>query len=338
MEIIMILPVSLDEHSYDIVVERGALSRIGELLPLNRKVLVVTDSGVPEQYSNAVLSAALDATLLVLPSGEENKNIQSYTKILDTLLENSFTRTDCVVAVGGGVVGDISGFAAASYMRGIDFYNIPTTLLSQVDSSIGGKTGIDYHGVKNIVGAFHQPKKVVIDSSTLKTLDSRQLHAGLAESIKMSLTSDKELFTLIEASDDLDRDLDEIILRSLKIKKAVVEQDPNEKGLRKVLNFGHTVGHAVESSAKLGTYLHGECVAIGMVYMCSDEVKKRLIPVLEKYCLPTSTDTDSDSLISYILHDKKASGTTVTAVYVETVGSFEFIKLDAEQMKGYLDI
>lgn len=334
----MILPVSLGEQSYDIVVERGALSRIGELLPLDRKVLVVTDSGVPSEYADKVALAAKDATLLVIPCGEENKNIQSYTKILDALLENSFTRTDCVVAVGGGVVGDLSGFAAASYMRGIDFYNIPTTLLSQVDSSIGGKTGIDYHGVKNIVGAFYQPKKVVIDPDTLKTLDARQLHAGLAEAIKMSLTSDKELFSLIESSNDLDTDLDEIIIRSLKIKKSVVEEDPKEKGLRKVLNFGHTVGHAVESSKTLGAYLHGECVAIGMVCMSSQNVRERLIPVLKKYDLPTRCDTDKDTLMSYLLHDKKMSGKTVTAVYVSDVGSFEFIKLDASLMKGYLDI
>ncbi len=334
----MILPVSLGEQGYDIVVERGALSHIGELLPLDRKVLVVTDSGVPKDYAKKVVSAAKESTLLVIPCGEENKNIQSYTKILDTLLENSFTRTDCIVAVGGGVVGDLSGFAAASYMRGIDFYNIPTTLLSQVDSSIGGKTGIDYHGVKNIVGAFYQPKKVVIDPDTLKTLDSRQLHAGLAEAIKMSLTSDKALFELIEASTNLDSDLDEIIIRSLKIKKTVVEEDPKEKGLRKVLNFGHTVGHAVESSEALGTYLHGECVAIGMIYMCSDTVRERLIPLLKKYNLPTSCDTNKDTLMSYLLHDKKMSGKAVTAVYVSEIGSFEFLKLDASQMKGYLDI
>ena len=334
----MILPVSLGEQSYDIVVERGALSRIAELLPLDRKVLVVTDSGVPTDYANKVVSASKDGTLLVLDAGEENKNIQSYLKILDKLLECSFTRTDCIVAVGGGVVGDLSGFAAASYMRGIDFYNVPTTLLSEVDSSIGGKTGIDYHGVKNIVGAFYQPKKVVIDPDTLKTLERRQLHAGLAEAIKMSLTSDKDLFELIESSSDLDADLDEIIIRSLKIKKAVVEEDPKEKGLRKVLNFGHTVGHAVESSETLGKYLHGECVAIGMIYMCSDKVRERLIPLLEKYELPTSVDADRDTLMSYMLHDKKMSGKAVTAVYVSEIGSFEFLKLNETQMKGFLDI
>jgi len=332
----MKLTVELSEKSYDIIIERGALKKIGDLIPLGRRVLVVTDSGVPAEYAKTVADAAKDGYILTLPEGEENKNLGSFELILSALLEHSFTRTDCVVAVGGGVVGDMAGFAAACYMRGIDFYNIPTTLLSEVDSSIGGKTAVDYKGVKNIVGAFYQPKRVVIDPDTLKTLSARHISAGLAEAIKMAATSDAELFEFIENSCDLEADLAEIIYRSLLIKKKVVEIDPTEKGLRKVLNFGHTIGHAIESAEGLGEFYHGECVALGMLPLCSEAVRERLIAVLKKYGLPTETQYDKDEIMSYLIHDKKMSGDDITVVYVGEIGSFEFKKIKALELKGIL--
>ena len=332
----MKLTVELSEKSYDIIIERGALKKIGDLLPLGRRVLVVTDSGVPSEYAKTVADAAKDGYILTLPQGEENKNLGSFELILSALLEHSFTRTDCVVAVGGGVVGDMAGFAAACYMRGIDFYNIPTTLLSEVDSSIGGKTAVDYKGVKNIVGAFYQPKRVVIDPDTLKTLPTRHISAGLAEAIKMAATSDAALFEFIENSRDLEADLAEIIYRSLLIKKKVVEIDPTEKGLRKVLNFGHTVGHAIESAEGLGEFYHGECVALGMLPLCSEAVRERLIAVLKKYGLPTETQYDKDEIMSYLIHDKKMSGDEITVVYVGEIGSFEFKKIKALELRKIL--
>ena len=244
----MILPLNLGEQGYDIVVERGALSKIGEYINLNRKVLILTDSGVPEEYANTVKNMCQDGYIYVVSQGESSKSLENYQKILSFMVEKSFTRTDALVSVGGGVVGDLGGFVASSYMRGIDFYNVPTTLLSQLDSSIGGKVAVDLDGVKNIVGAFYQPKKVLIDSNTLKTLDSRQKMAGLCEGIKMAATSNSELFELIENSTNLDSDLEKIIIEGLKIKRDVVEKDPREKGLRRVLNFGHTIGHAIESN------------------------------------------------------------------------------------------
>jgi len=332
----MKLTVELKEKSYDIIIERGALNKIGELLPLQRRVLVVTDSGVPAEYAKTVADAAKDGHILTLPQGEENKNLGSFELILSALLEHSFTRTDCVVAVGGGVVGDMAGFASACYMRGIDFYNIPTTLLSEVDSSIGGKTAVDYKGVKNIVGAFYQPKRVVIDPDTLKTLSMRHISAGLAEAIKMAATSDATLFEFIENSGDLEADLAEIIYRSLLIKKNVVEIDPMEKGLRKVLNFGHTIGHAIESSKGLGEFYHGECVALGMLPLCSADVRERLVCVLEKYGLPTKVEYDKDEIMSYLIHDKKMSGDEITVVYVGEIGNFEFKKMKAWELKEIL--
>ncbi len=256
----MIVPVKTDTWDYDIVLEPGALGRAGELLNLRRRVLIVTDSGVPERYAECVAAQCEKAVTVTVPQGEKSKCFDELQHILKAMLDNSFTRGDCVVAVGGGVVGDLSGFAASCYMRGVDFYNIPTTLLSQVDSSIGGKTAIDFEGVKNIVGAFYQPRKVIIDPEVLSTLSRRQLMAGLCEAIKMAATSDAELFSLIERSTELTADLPEIIYRALMIKKKVVELDPRETGLRKILNFGHTIGHAVESFNG-GRLLHGECVA-----------------------------------------------------------------------------
>ena len=216
-------------------------------------------------------------------------------------------------------------------MRGIDFYNIPTTLLSQVDSSIGGKTAIDFGNVKNAVGAFYQPKKVVIDPDVLSTLDDRQLHAGLAEAIKMAATSDKELFELIAKSENIRGDIVEVIRRSLMIKKDVVEQDPKESGLRRVLNFGHTVGHAIES-LESGKLLHGECIALGMLPMCSEEVRARLLPVLEKYSLPTKSAIAPERMASLIGHDKKVQDGCVNAVTVNEIGSFEFVKMSADEI------
>ncbi len=333
----MILPLNLGENSYDIVIERGALQKIGSYLALDRKVLILTDSGVPKEYAQAVENDAKEAYIYVIEQGEESKSFENYQAILTFMVEKSFTRTDCLVAVGGGVCGDLGGFVASSYMRGIDFYNIPTTLLSQLDSSIGGKVAIDLAGVKNIVGAFYQPKKVVIDSNTLKTLDQRQKMAGLCEGIKMASTSNKELFELIEGTENLENDIDKIIFEGLKIKKEVVEIDPHEKGLRRVLNFGHTIGHAIESSCGLGDLLHGECVAIGMLPMASPEVRVRLEGVLQKYNLPTKIDTDEGILLSYIRKDKKASGDFITCVFVDKIGEFELRAIKIDDMKKYID-
>lgn len=332
----MILPINMGAQSYGIVVERGALEKIGSLLNLNRKVLVLTDSGVPTEYSKAVLSQCGDGYIYTIPQGEKSKNIDTYRGVLSFMVEKAFTRSDCIVCVGGGVCGDLGGFVASTYMRGIDFYNVPTTLLSQVDSSIGGKVAIDFDGVKNIVGAFYQPKGVVIDPNTLKTLDKRQLSAGLCEAIKMAATCDRELFSFIESSDSLEKDIDEIIVRALKIKKSVVEIDPTEKGLRRVLNFGHTIGHAVESEVALGSLLHGECVAIGMLPMCGIAASQRIKAVLEKYSLPTTYDFDGDRLISFIARDKKAKGSKITVIYVEEIGSFEEREVEIEEMKKYI--
>ncbi len=319
----MIIPVKTENGGYNIYLERGALNRAKEYFNLDRSVLVVTDDGVPREYAETVAAQAKESVIVVFPQGEASKNFDTYKNILEALVKGDFTRTDCVVAVGGGVTGDMAGFAAATFMRGIDFYNIPTTVLSQVDSSVGGKTAIDFDGYKNIVGAFHQPKGVIIDPDTLKTLPERQISNGLAEAVKMALTHDAELFAMFE-SDSFD--IDTVIERSIKIKRAVVEADEKESGLRKVLNFGHTVGHAIESNTP--TLFHGECVALGMLPMCSNKARARLIPVLKKLNLPTSVDCDIQKIIVTMSHDKKMAGDMISVVRVENVGTFDITKLE----------
>lgn len=325
------LTVKTGSSAYDILLCPGCASRAGDYLPLDRKVLVVTDDGVPEEYAARVLSCCRDGVLARVGQGEGSKSIETWQSLLSLMLEHGFTRSDCVVAVGGGVCGDLAGFAAASYMRGIPFYNIPTTLLSQVDSSIGGKTAVNFAGVKNIVGAFYPPARVLIDTDLLRSLPPRQFAAGLAEAIKMSLTSDAELFALIEQN-PIDEILPTVIERSLRIKKAVVEQDEKEAGLRKILNFGHTIGHAIESAEGLGGLLHGECVALGMLPMCADGVRERLLPVLEKAGLPTACQADPAVLLTAMAHDKKADAHGVRAVWVPEVGKWELVSLTPAQL------
>ncbi len=320
----MVIPVTTSQGTYDIVLQRGALAHVGEWLDLNRRVLIVTDDGVPAAYAEQVAAASKTPVTVILPQGEASKQLDTWQRLLQMLVDNAFTRTDCVIAVGGGVVGDLAGFAAATYLRGIDFYNIPTTVLSQVDSSIGGKTAVDFRGFKNLVGAFYPPRRVVIDPDTLRTLPKRQLSNGLAESVKMALTNDAELFALFETQDPFDEAvLDTIIARSLQIKRAVVERDEHEGGLRKVLNFGHTLAHAIESVYDMQTYYHGECVALGMLPMCAPAVRERLISVLNKLELPTAFEAPIDELLDACRHDKKTAGDTITVISVPAVGTFE---------------
>ena len=329
----MTLRMELGENSYDIVIERGLLQKAGELLDLDRKVLIVTDDGVPEIYAKTVAKSCKDPTVVTIPQGESSKSFPVLENLLFRMLAAGFTRSDCVCAVGGGVVGDLSALAAALYMRGIDFYNIPTTLLSQADSSIGGKTGIDLDGVKNVVGVFRQPKKVLIDPDTLSTLPPRQIAAGHAEIVKAGLIADATLFSLYE-SGEAENDLVTALSRALAVKKAVVEQDEKESGLRRVLNFGHTVGHGIESVTGL---LHGECVALGMIPMCAPAVRERLIPVLTRLGLPTAVEADPDKVYAALLHDKKAAGGRITAVLVNEIGSSEQLSLSPEALREKIE-
>ena len=332
-----IVRMNLGTDSYDIVVRRGVLSEVGAELDLDRKVLVVSDDGVPDQYADEVMAQAREGYRFVFPAGEESKSLFTFEDILKHMLRCGFSRKDCVVAVGGGVSGDMAGFAAACYMRGIDFYNIPTTVLSQVDSSIGGKTAVNLDSVKNIVGAFYQPKKVLVDPEVLGTLSRRQISNGLAEAFKMACTFDEKLFRFF-IEDDAFKGIDSVIERSLELKRDVVEQDEKEGGLRKVLNFGHTIGHGIESTLLEGTLHHGECVALGMLPMCAPEVRKQLEAGLVKLGLPTKFNFNEDAVLEAIAHDKKSSGDTISTVYVPEVGKFEFRDLSISEIRELLSV
>lgn len=333
----MKIEMNLGKESYPIYLERGSLSKAGSLFALDRKVLIVSDSGVPSQYAETVASCAKEPYIEIFPQGELNKNIETYQAILRRMVQEGFTRTDCVVAVGGGVCGDMAGFAAASYMRGVDFYNIPTTLLSQVDSSIGGKVAIDFMGYKNIVGAFYQPKGVLIDPDVLATLPPRQIASGLAESIKMAATFDEALFALFEQQDQPLDHLEKIIELSLRIKKDVVEKDTKEQGLRKVLNFGHTIGHAIESVCNLSELYHGECVGLGMLAMAEKEPKERIRSVLQKVGLPTRVQFNKDQVIAAMAMDKKMAGSMITVVKVEKIGSFKMERISYSELTARME-
>lgn len=327
--------VTLSEVEYDINIGRNLLSDVNKYFNLDRKTLIITDDNIPSAYIDAVKNNIKDYTIFTVKNGEENKNFDNYQALLKTLVENNFTRTDCLVAIGGGMVGDLSGIVASTFMRGIDLYNIPTTLLSQVDSSIGGKTAIDFMHVKNIVGSFFQPKGVLIDVETLKSLTERQIKNGLVESIKMAATFDKEFFDYLNTKPDVLENAEEIIYKSLLLKRAVVEKDEKERNIRKVLNFGHTIGHAIEETMDL-KLLHGECVGIGMLYFSSDEVKKALKNILEKYGLPTSCEFDKNKVLELIKHDKKASGDSVATIHVNAIGTYEIVKMTLPEIASLL--
>ena len=344
----MVLPIDLGKDSYNIIIEAGGLAKVAETFGLGeryQKVLVVTDSGVPAEYADgicaAVEKAGGKAYKYVIPQGEASKNFDVLQGVLGELLANSFSRSDCVVACGGGVVGDLSGFAAACYMRGIDFYNIPTTLLSQVDSSVGGKTAIDFQGVKNIVGAFYQPKGVLIDPDVLATLDDRQFACGVAEIVKMAMTFDADLFAEIEKRGIKRATVSKVIARALRLKIAVVEQDEKEAGLRKALNFGHTLGHGIEAVTGL---LHGESVALGMLTMCSGDARKRLIPVLAAAGLldeqkKLATPEIAGDVVEVAMHDKKAKGGEISCVLVDKVGEFYFESCTRDELLArYMEV
>lgn len=356
----MIIPVDLGEKSYPIIIERGAIGRLGTQVGSDRRVCLVSDSGVPSAHvaraTESLEGRGCEVLPFCFPSGEESKNFDTFLALQKTLLDAHFTRSDAIVALGGGVVGDLAGFAAATYMRGIDFYNVPTTVLSQVDSSVGGKTAVDFGGYKNMIGAFHQPRTVLIDPELLLTLPVRQVANGLCEALKMGLTSDAALFALFEgepllppatpttllgevATEMTLSRLGEVIARAIAVKRNVVQADENESGLRRVLNFGHTLGHAVESCVGLGELYHGECVAIGIPPMCGEEIRQRVVTALQKLGLPTAVPASIalDDLVEAIAHDKKAGQGTVTVVRCDCPGTFAFDKKTPQEIACWLN-
>ena len=326
------LRVELGKRSYGITVGQGLLDRAGEYFKFDGRALIITDDGVPAEYARRVAAAVKgESEIITVEQGEGAKSLAVLEDVLNKMTEMKLSRSDCVIGVGGGVVGDLSGFAAAVYMRGIDFYNVPTTLLAMVDSSIGGKTAVNLGGIKNIVGAFHQPSGVLIDTDTLATLDGRLRASGLCEAVKMAATSNAELFEYFEMTDadEIYKNIEWVIAEALRIKKAVVEKDECEAGLRKILNFGHTLGHGIEAE-RGGSLYHGECVGLGMLPLCSEGVRVRLLSILDKLGLPTEYTGDVNAALEFAAHDKKASGKGIDVILVDLIGSFKIERMSVE--------
>lgn len=320
--------------NYDILVSSGLIKESGKLVKevlRGKRALIVTDDIVDKLYTKIVKESLerenIITSVCVLENGETNKNIESIYNIYSSLAKNELSRKDIIIALGGGVIGDMAGYAAATWMRGIDFVQIPTTLLACVDSSVGGKTGINIKEGKNLVGAFHSPRLVIMDSDVLNTLPKREFNAGMAEVIKHAFLFDKKLLEYLENNNSFDMDF--ILKRNCELKGHIVEIDYKEKKERMFLNFGHTIGHSVENAAGYGVLLHGEAVAIGVIFAIEYGIKKNITKdkslleraknIFAKFSLPTEIPSNIN-LKDAIKLDKKRSDDKINFVFLESIG------------------
>lgn len=351
--------VNLGDRSYPIYLGEGLLARAGELLKeagCGAKVAVVTNPTVAGLYlkplQEALTGAGFQVTSILLPDGEGHKNLKSVAAIYDQMIRARFDRGSCVAALGGGVIGDLAGFAAATFLRGIPYVQLPTTLLAQVDSSIGGKTGVNHRAGKNLIGAFYQPRAVVMDLAALRTLPRRELLAGLAEVVKYGIIQEPALFSLLEEKLEKIVALDPELLQeavgvSCAVKARVVEKDEREEDYRSVLNFGHTVGHALEAVTGYDKLLHGEAVAIGMAQaaaisvaqgLCDEESRRRIELLLRRAELPTAIPApiQARDLVKKMEVDKKSAGGKIKFVLCEGIGKTRFCWFSPEEIAARL--
>jgi 3-dehydroquinate synthase len=347
--------VELAERSYDIAVGSNIMEGVGErllLFSLSPKISLISNPTVfalyGERVTDSIKKAGFDLNTIILPDGEEYKDIIQVQHIYDELLKQKLDRSSGLIALGGGVIGDITGFAASTYMRGISYIQVPTTLLAQVDSSVGGKTGVNHRLGKNMIGTFWQPGLVWIDIGTLKSLPKRQLLAGLAEVIKYGVIYDRELFVFLELNRGKILNLDNgaimhIIKRSCEIKADIVSKDEREGGLRAVLNYGHTIGHAIETVTGYTRYLHGEGVAIGMYLearlsqllgLVDQDQVLRIKTLLESYGLPSALpdDIDKNNVLLSMQLDKKTVAGKLKFILPETIGKARIEKKIPEKV------
>ncbi len=346
------LTIDLADRSYDILIGRNFLPRLGDHcshLKSVHRALIVTNPVINQLYGKIVTeglrSAGMNIECVEIPEGETHKTLQDAQIVYDHLIENQYDRNTLLVALGGGVIGDMAGFIAATFLRGVPFIQVPTTLLSQVDSSVGGKTAVNHPKGKNLIGAFYQPRLVAIDLDTLGSLPPEEFRAGMAEIIKYGIIEDPELFTFLEKNAEkiLAQDtqcLASIIETSCAIKAKVVEQDERESNYRMILNFGHTLGHAVEALTHYARFKHGEAIAIGMVYAarlsahlgkCSEAVVLRIKSLVERYGLPSQLpDFSAKEYIESMYRDKKAHDKNIRFILVKDIGSVEIVDRVAE--------
>ena len=338
-------------EKYECIIGAGVLNHVSDYiknLTSTEKIMIVSDDKVAELYldkvKNNLMEAGFKVYQFIIENGEKSKNANNYIRLLNVLAENYFTRSDAMIALGGGVVGDLTGFAAATFLRGIRFFQIPTTLLAMVDSSVGGKTAIDLDAGKNLAGAFYQPKLVLADIDTLDTLEQQVFRDGCAEVIKTAAIADRSLFDyLYEHGEDFDREY--VIGRCIEIKASVVEADEFDNGKRQLLNFGHTIGHAIEKCSHY-EITHGQAVAIGMVMMMRSSVKYALTSdseseitnIVNKFGLPVSCVYTAEDLYSVMLADKKRKGNYVTVVIPSLIGNCTLKKITITDLKDYLSV
>lgn len=338
-------------RQYDIIIENGILDKCSSIIRKAVKgnnCVIVTDSNVEPLYletvKTSIASEGISVETFVFPAGEENKTFKTVENILGAFCKAGLTRSDFAVALGGGVTGDLTGFASAIYMRGIAYVGIPTTLLSQIDSSVGGKTGCDLPFGKNLVGSFHAPKAVIIDPLCLNTLPARVFNDGLGEAIKYGVIKSESLFDRLMNEDAKDF-LNELIEECVSIKRDVTENDFFEKGERMLLNYGHTIGHAIEKYYNYKDITHGEAVSIGMVTMaaaaerngiCEEGLAKKITKCLHKYALPATTAIELDKLCQGALNDKKRRGKDIKIVLPERIGSCIIKTVPADSLAEYL--
>lgn len=341
------LTIQLPTRQYNIEIESGLVEASSALKALtkNRAIFIISNSTVADLYLSSIQSQLFEtAPVYLMPDGEQFKNLQQFEQINAALMEQNFGRDTIIIALGGGVVGDLSGFVAACYQRGIEFIQIPTSLLSQIDASVGGKTAVNHPLGKNMIGAFHQPSLVLIDPFTLQTLPDRGFNAGMAEAIKYGVMADASLFDWIEDHARLlqqkdTETLEQLIYKCCAIKAEIVIEDEKEQGRRALLNLGHTYGHAFEAETKYLTYLHGEAVAIGMhaamrlsVQMgdSSQQQLDRLIVLLETFSLPVTLPQDlaAERLISHMLKDKKNRQGIIHLIVNQGIGKARVLAME----------
>lgn len=332
--------------NYDVLIGKGLLQDIGERIQktLNRTctIAVISDSNVYPIYGSTILEqlnqSGFRVVNFVFPAGESSKNPNTYIEILNFLATNQVTRSDGILALGGGVVGDISGFAAATYLRGIAYIQVPTTLLAMVDSSVGGKTAIDLPAGKNLVGAFYQPRLVVCDLNTLDTLPESVFCDGCAEVIKYGILYDAGLFDHLDKN-GLNFDREAVVSRCVELKRNVVSEDEFDTGARQMLNLGHTIGHGIETQSSY-TFTHGQAVAIGMAIVAKSacqSIYPQLISVLKKFKLPVNTTFTAKQLFQSALSDKKRSGGIVNLIIPEAIGKCNIIPTAVEQLEAFIE-
>lgn len=348
--------VDLGAHAYDIEIAAGLLPEVGakvaQLLPKARKAAIISDTNVAPLYAGrlqqSLEAAGFAVSQVIIQAGEQSKNMQVLSEVLEQLAAAGLTRTDVVLTLGGGVVGDLGGFAAASFMRGVAFVQIPTSLLAQIDSSVGGKVAVDLKAGKNLAGAFYQPKAVFIDTELLATLSTRFLHDGLAEAIKYGCIKDAALFEKIagfNSDAELLADIGSVVATCCAIKARIVEQDEFDTGLRMLLNFGHTLGHAVEQHFGYSHFTHGEGVAIGMYQLTArtEELDitakgtaERIKSVLAKYNLPCDAGVEKSLLLDTMARDKKKNGNSITLIVLKEIGEGVLQKTNWSDVPAYL--